>query len=285
MKKNILKFYFFIACLGLALGCFLLNNDNVFALSANYDKNNDSSLIIAEWNNLKNDFLAKTGGEDGVMGGNLNVATYNIAGVANSTDPSDVVNKSVMDNIVTSSTGGVTFVNWGRNDCPSGSQELYEGFAFGTSRRDGAGSSNSVCIQNGSVGSAKGGSAGQMFPLVSTYLPEFLPSEIPISAFIRCAVCYNPGSTCYIKYGDENCEVNGYSSAYQGYALGALRSFSSHITSRKRLCINKSFDSTVVPASTPGSSEARLYGSRVDDNYGLTDYSSKLFVRCAVCCN
>lgn len=290
MKQVILRLYFiiFLVVLVFLSSSFLLAGDTVLALSSNYSKISGASLSVSEWNNLKNDFLAKSGGTDGIMSGNLDASFQSVTGVGSAIDANDVVNKGDVDARMVSSAGGAVFTNWGRNDCPSGTQELYEGFGFGNSRRDGSGSSDIVCLAKATSSPVSfSGGAGQMYPLTSLYdgLREYLPAEITIGRFIRCSVCYNPGSTCYVKYGDENCEIADFNSVYQGYVVGALRTFSSHVSSRKRICLNKLFDATEIPASTPDSSEARLYGSRIDISNGLTGFTEHRFMRCTVCCN
>lgn len=262
-----------------------ISGEKVFALSANYSKIDGEALSVADWNELSNDFLANSGGTDGVMSGNLDMSGNRLTTVGNYVDFSDVVNRGYVNTITASAGGGTVFINWGRSDCPGGTEQLYNGFAFGVSRRDGGGSSNNICLQSGTAGGAYSSvSADKLYPLISTNYTDFLPVEISDTDFIKCSVCYDSSSSCYVKSGDWGCD-GSYSALYEGYYLGAIRSFASHYTSRERICVNRNFDDSAIAATNPGSSDGRLYGSRIDDNFGLSSFSTFTFTKCVVCCN
>jgi hypothetical protein len=287
MRINKKTLYALISCFFsfVLIFLFIISSDYVFALSSNYNKGSNEDLSVAEWNELANDFLAKSGEPEGVMLGELDLNNNSLINVGNYSNFSDVVNKGYVNSISAAAGGGTTFVNWGREDCPSGTENLYNGFAFGVIKKDAGGSSNNICIKMGTSGGAYLDSdADKLYPLVTTNYSAFLPSEISDDDFVKCSVCYKSSSSCYMKSGDWSCD-GSYSPIYEGYHLGAIRSFASHYTSRERICVNRNFDDLAVPATFPGSSDALLYGSRVDDNFGLSDFSTMTFLKCTVCCN
>lgn len=289
IKKNTLYFSLFFIGIGIFFCSFLFFGDRVLALSANYDKKDNDSLSISDWNELANDFLAKSGGINGEMSGVLNVSSRVLSGVGNSSDPGDVVSKGVIDGIVAASSGGSVFVNWGRNDCPIGTDELYEGFGFGSGYNDYGGGGKNICIESGPSGpSSTGPSAGLLYPLATNPHPSFYSPSPEINfanAFIKCSVCYNSGSSCYVKFGGDSCSAL-YGPMYSGYSFGSLASnMYSHLSSKDRVCMNGNFDSASVPATTPANTTAFMYGTKVANNLGLSAYTANKFVRCVVCCN
>ena len=289
IKKNTLYFSLFFIGIGIFFSSFLFFGDRVLALSANYGKMNNDSLSIANWNELAEDFLAKSGGADGQMSGVLNVSTRVLSGVGDSSDPGDAVSKGNIDGIVAASSGGSVFVNWGRNDCPAGTDELYEGFGFGSGYNDYGGGGKNICIESGPAGpSFIGSSAGLLYPLATNPFPAFYSPSPEINyanAFIRCSVCYNSGSSCYTKFGGDSCSAS-YGVMYSGYSFGSLTSnMYSHRSSKERVCMNGNFDSTSVPATTPANTPAFLYGAKVANNLGLSTFTTNKFVKCVICCN
>jgi len=89
--------FFLLIC-----GWFLLSglylNQVVLALSSNYAKSSGQQLTTTEWNNLPNDFLAKSGD---TMSGDLNLGTHKITNLGNPTTGTDAVNQTSMTNAIT----------------------------------------------------------------------------------------------------------------------------------------------------------------------------------------
>ena len=147
------RFYAFLSLvgIGLFLSIFFIAEKKAFALSSNYSKSANDALPVAEWNELANDFLAKSGGIDGFMSGELDANNNSIAAVGVLTDSLGLTTKSYVDGVVSSFGGGAVFTNWGRSDCPVGAQELYNGFGFAGAYNHGD-SGGSLCIQSAPSG-------------------------------------------------------------------------------------------------------------------------------------
>ncbi|HBI97094.1 MAG: hypothetical protein US83_C0009G0007 [Candidatus Falkowbacteria bacterium GW2011_GWC2_38_22] len=67
------------------------------ALTGNYSKNAGDTLGINDWNNLDNDFLAKSGD---TMQGDLSMGNRKISDLANPTNNGDAVNKGTLDTAI-----------------------------------------------------------------------------------------------------------------------------------------------------------------------------------------
>lgn len=287
-KKYQKSFVAIFLLLVILVAIFWIKGERVSALSANYDKKEEEPLRISDWNELAEDFLAKSGGINGVMSGILDLGLSIITGVDNPSEDSDTANKSYVDSSLSSLGGGSVFTNWGRNDCPTGSEELYEGFAFGSEYNDRGGGNNIICLQAGGAGLPFSASERSLLqPLITVDWVGSFPPEIAKGSFISCAVCYNSNSNCYVKTNNE-IDISGnwlcdgsYSVAYEGYLGGSIRTVGSNLTSRDRSCINRD----LISLSAPSTSRGIVQGTRIDENLGLTDFTDEHFIRCSVCCN
>lgn len=252
------------------------------ALSPNYSKTLPATLDLSEWNNLDDDFVAKSGD---TMTGILDMGGNRITNLSNPTLDTDAANKAYVDSQIIAIAGsgaGGTYINWGREDCPTGSDLLYNGVGFGADSDDIGGSDNPICINsNGTVGAAYTDVNGdKMYPMVTGSAGN-LPSGITSSRIVKCALCRRAG-TCYESYGDWGCNTSaGFSSAYDGYVLGSLTTMSPVGNSGERLCVNSNFDNEYTKSPVDG---PVLLGSRIEDNFGL-GYTESAFIRCSLCCN
>jgi hypothetical protein len=257
-------------------------NNFAKALTGDYSKSLPASLSLTDWNNLDDDFVAKSGDS---MTGVLDMGGNRITNLADPVNDSDAANKAYVDaqiSAIAGSGAGGVFVNWGREDCPTDSDLLYSGIAFGADSDDTGGSDNPICID---VGGTAGGAytdvnGDKMYPLM-TGNSSNLPSEISSAKIVKCALCRRPG-TCYENYGDWGCNTSaGFFSAYDGYVLGSVSTASSDGNSGERLCINSNFDDEHSKTPIDG---AVLIGSRIENNFGL-GYTTDSFIRCSLCCN
>lgn len=255
------------------------------ALSPNYSKTlPGATLNLTEWNNLDDDFVAKSGS---AMTGILNMSGNKITNLATPTvasPASDAANKAYVDAQVAAASGsaaGGTFVNWGRGECPAGTDYLYSGVAFSANYNSIGGSSNVVCIDDtGVVGDLfSEPNADKLYPVLTG--SGSLPTPISSGKAVRCAVCRRVG-TCYETFGNTACNSSlGFNAVYSGFLLGAHSNSTTFLNSTERACVNETFDNTVTPSSTEG---AIWIGTRIDNNLGL-GYSVNSFIRCSVCCN
>lgn len=280
-KNSVLLFLFLIIFIFFSV----VKIKAVWALSANYGKSNGSSISIANWNNLVTDFLAKSGNSDGVMTGVLNMGNNRIANVGTPIDINDAASGDYVSGKIGSLAGGAIFTNWGRADCPTGTNMLYSGFTFGSEYEDQGGGNELVCLQSGGTSTLFTNSEHSLIqPLITVNWIAALPTGVTPGKFIRCAVCYNSGSSCYVKMNSWDCE-GAYSAVYQGYIAGAIKTAGFNFTTRDRSCLNSNFDGSDVPLTTPLSSKGIVQGTKIDNNLGLTAYTTGHFTRCAVCCN
>lgn len=252
------------------------------ALTGNYSKTLPATLDLSEWNNLDDDFVAKSGD---TMTGILDMGGNRITNLGAPLVDTDAASRAYVNAqiaaIAGSGAGGV-YINWGREDCPSGSDLLYSGVGFGADSDDIGGSDNQICMDSlGTAGAAYTDiNADKMYPLV-TGIDTNLPSGITSARIVKCALCRRAG-TCYESYGDWGCNTGaGFSSAYDGYVLGSLTTMSLVGNSGKRLCVNSNFDDEYTKSPVDG---PVLLGSRVESNFGL-GYTTGAFIRCSICCN
>ncbi|MCK5510993.1 hypothetical protein KAI65_05660 [Candidatus Parcubacteria bacterium] len=75
------------------------------ALTGNYNKNLGDSLDATDWNNLDDDFVAKSGD---TMQGNLNMGGNNIINLADPINDSDVASKAYVDSQVNTGSANIT---------------------------------------------------------------------------------------------------------------------------------------------------------------------------------
>lgn len=250
------------------------------ALSSNYSKAVGQQLTVAEWNNLPNDFVARTGGAASAIQGALDMANNQINNLAAPTGNADAVNKQYVDTAVSGvGGGGDTFINWGQGACPSGTSILYSGYVFNNLYSQIGGGSEPVCVQSGDAGPAITENDDGLYPL-GTGVASQLPPGIPAQKEVRCAVCYRDGGTCYERFGGTTCPGgSGFTPIYTGYSLGGHNSLNSQIN---RHCVdNLNFDGS-VNNSTWG---AVWYGTNIQSNTDVGLYTPNTFLKCAVCCN
>lgn len=254
----------------------------------NYNRGvGDEIINLDDWNNLDNDFLLTDGGNS--MQGDLDMGGNRITNVSTTADPNDAANIGyVVDAIATAGTsgGGDVFVNWGRGDCPGGSDILYSGYAFSARYDSISGGNNPVCMQAGSPGEAFTGIyADEMYPLI-TGQTDSLPPAYSEDKIIQCALCHKPQGVCFEYVGRQDCGSSGFNAIYKGYLLGSDANNDLinglHYNSTERLCVNDSFDANV---SAGGNLGALWYGVVIEDNFSLNNYTEDAYIMCSVCCN
>lgn len=267
------------------------------ALSGSYNKNSSDQLNNTDWNNLLVDFLSKDGGSqvdrgdgimvDNYMHGDLDMGAHRIINLADPANNSDAATKQYVDTSLSGARGGgAIFVNWGRGDCPSGTQELYDGFAFGSKWNEEYGGTNAVCIQYGDAGPPNLNPTDNLWPF-TTGQSSYMPPGIAAEKMVRCAVCYKSDGVCYEQWGSDSCNPGlGFTPVYSGYMVGGVVGTvyaADNKNQSERHCLNINFDDSV----TRGGWGAVWYGSSLYSNSGVEAYypSDINFIKCAVCCN
>ncbi len=265
------------------------------ALSGNYSKSSGEQLNNIDWNNLLVDFLSKDGGSqvdrgdgtmiDNFMHGDLDMGSHHITNLADPNNDNDAATKGYVDASITGG-GGTIFVNWGRGDCPAGTQELYNGFAFGSKWDEEYGGTNVVCIQYGDAGPPNLNPTDNLWPF-TTGQSSYMPPGIAAERMVRCAVCYKNNGICYEQWGSDSCNPGlGFTPIYSGYMVGGVVGTAYAAANKnqsERHCLNINFDSS-IPREGWG---AIWYGSSIYNNSGVEAYfpSDINFIKCAVCCN
>ncbi len=284
LKIKLLASIFFFVSL-ICFDLFFASGLNNFAkaLTGDYSKTLPASLTLTDWNNLDDDFVAKSGDS---MTGTLDMGGNRITNLNDPVNDSDAANKAYVDAQMASlgvSGAGAVYINWGKDSCPGSATLLYNGFAFNASSGNTGGSDNYLCLNDsGLAGDGFTGTyADEMYPIV-TGTSGNLPSGITANRIVKCAVCRQAG-TCYESYGAWACNSSaGFSSAYEGYVLGAS-SASTASNSGERACVNKNFDSSVSVAGAEPP-ETFWNGSIIDQDYSL-GYTEDAFIKCSICCN
>ena len=283
----------FILALTLIFVCFLVgvNNYEQLALAINpvdYNKSDGSDLTRDNWNMLDEDFVKREGD---TISGDLSLGSNQITNVdTNFLDNNSIASVNFVNNVISGavSSGAGTFINWGREDCPTDTVRLYYGYGYNTHYQYRSGGSNSLCIRGGDAGSFfNNASSDSLYPLLtagSLQIPDSADdpqSTMQQNSTVRCAVCLKRNSICIERIGSWNCNgVAGFSPVYSGYVLGMTENFNQHYT--ERLCVNRSFQASTI--ATVGSV---LYGTRIQSEGNIAGYTANLnrFLKCSVCCN
>ncbi len=119
----------------------------------------------------------------------------------------------------TQSTGGVTYIRWGRSACRNGTTRVYEGRAGGTYGHHGGGASNYLCMPDTPEYILPYRSGTQDYGYV--YGVEY---EFPLTANRNqhnapCALCYVSNKETFIMIpGKYNCP-SGWMKEYSGYLM------------------------------------------------------------------
>lgn len=247
------------------------------AVTGNYNRAvSENSLSRDDWNKLDDDFLLKDGG---TMAGDINMNNHKVTNLSTPTANTDAATKQYVDS---NSGSGAIFTNWGRGDCPSGTNLLYGGYTFSLNPEGyPGGGANPLCIKAPLVGTEVPTNqtlTGHLYS-VGTSQARSLPTDIPELKEMKCAVCHKATGSCYENFGDSACG-SGFSPIYTGWVLGGLTNIN-----RKNefnfLCVNETFDGTTANNNI----SSTIYGATIQGDADITAYSKQVFLRCSICCN
>ncbi|MCK4539947.1 hypothetical protein KAU09_02210 [Candidatus Parcubacteria bacterium] len=286
------KYVFFIFLFCLVIGLYCLSGYFLQCVSAvtQGDYNRPApggGISVEDWNFLDEDFLL-TDGVNSVLN-DLDMNNNRIINLDSGNGQKNAASKEYVDNGISAVQGGDTYINWGRAGCAGSDILLYDGYGFGNEYSNSSGGDNPICIQEPFDGEmlSSGAKADGVFPLMtgtSAILPTNMidpSSTIDRQRFIKCAVCYRPNSACFINQGTHNCGVPGFGNKiYDGYLTGEVN-YPTHYASTERYCLNRNFDASILAPDWG----AIWYGARVEENFGLSSYETKKFIKCSVCCN
>lgn len=244
-------------------------------------------VTLDDWNFLDEDFLRTTGAS---FDGDFNLNNHFILSLDTDTsDDSGAVNLNYLNSRMSGVLGGDTYINWGNNYCQGTDTMLYSGYGFSNYYVDTSGSDNPICIAHPFDGSILDISviSDELYPLM-TGSASLLPttSVDPLSTInnqrlVKCAVCFRSGHTCYLNIGTHDCTTSFFlNKAYDGYMTGEIN-YSTHQSSLERHCLNRDFDAS----ETAPAWGAIWYGSRIQNNFGLSGYNTMRYLECSICCN
>lgn len=106
LKLQLSVAYFLLGAV-LASGVFVFwpqINGIAQALTGTYNKITGDQLTIADWNNLDNDFVAKSGD---TMGGDLNMGGHTVTNLPNPTNSTDATNLASVNSAITAAIGAM----------------------------------------------------------------------------------------------------------------------------------------------------------------------------------
>ena len=188
--------------------------------------------------------------------------------------------------IVSATRGGVTYVRWGRLDCPARSREVYDGWAAGPHYGHNGGPGDAVCMAQtadyGSVSTSTGNQNGGLL-----YRMEYQTSGYGLGGNypsvngwdVPCAVCETASISQIMIPGSQTCP-SGWNEEYKGYLFS---DYYTHAASSQAVCID------LNPESARGGSNSSngagyWYPIETESPIG-TGYQHDREVSCVVCSN
>jgi len=260
------------------VGVFMLSglsvNQIVLAITGSYNKQTNDQLTSADWNNLPVDFVASD-----------DIGSLVDARISSALSVGGSITTQINTAVAAADSGGGTFVHWGNQTCPNGTELLYRGFGFGPYYNDsheGSGA-KAVCLQlPGDAGATPGVivDGGDLIYPIGTGSGTFsFPPGIPERKEIKCAVCFNPRGVCYERwYGDDCPGSSDFVPVYTGYGMGGW--YNAHGDSDRHCVDNVNFDDSVE-----NSSWGQIwYVTGVWDNADLGLYTVNSGLKCSICC-
>ena len=176
-------------------------------------------------------------------------------------------------------SGGVTYIRWGKNSCPSviGTQLVYAGRGAGTFYTTQGGASNYLCLPDtpqynlsytsGTQGRSKIHGAEYEHPISGTHNHN-----------VPCAVCFASTRVAILMIPARISCPNNWTREYYGYLM------SDHYNHRRTSfeCVDKDQDS--IPGSRPNTNGALFYHVEADCNgIPCPPYNNYKELTCAVC--
>lgn len=219
------------------------------------------------------------GNQSAGSSGTAGAIRYNTSGIM------ELFNGSAWEPLVPSTT----FINWGRNDCPSGSSVVYTGQAAGHHYTHHGGGAQALCLTNSpSWSGASFNDASQDAALI--YGVEYQMSGYGISTFgngltsaqlqdydAECAVCLVAGASETMMVPGTNTCPSGWTLRYWGYLMGDY--YSGHTKSGWD-CVNNSPLQTGVNSDCNG---YLWYPTETELGSLQSGYVQNREMTCAVC--
>jgi hypothetical protein len=181
---------------------------------------------------------------------------------------------------------GVTFVRWGRSDCPTGTSLVYSGFAAGGNYQHGGGV-NALCLtdtptwDNFSDGNQNGNLIyGTEYEATGYGLASVSPFNSLNDRDAPCAVCLDAAaSTQFMLPGSQTCP-SGWSTRVQGYLMAQFYTQGADET----VCVDR--NATALPGGTANDNGSLWYPTEAECGSlrcGAGQYVQDRELTCSVC--
>ena len=180
------------------------------------------------------------------------------------------------------SSGGVTYIRWGRTACPSeaGTELVYEGIAAGTHYTHRGGSATHLCLPKQPLYSNYDPGVEGLSPLygMEYQIPNAIDSNLHDDN-VPCAVCYaSTRSTVLMVPARNSCPSSSWTLEYSGYLM------TEHHTHQRSSfeCVDK--DAESIPGSSSNNNGALIYHVEATCNgIPCPPYDTSKELTCAVC--
>ena len=181
------------------------------------------------------------------------------------------------------SSGGVTYIRWGRTVCPSvaGTELVYEGIAAGTPYHLRGGSATLLCLPEDPVYSTYVPGVQGRSPLYGMEYqnPNAIDSNLHDDN-VPCAVCYaSTRSTVLMVPAKNSCPSSSWTLEYSGYIMAEDYSHQGRLSFE---CVDK--DAESIPGSSSNTNGALFHHVEATCN-GIPcgPYEAEKELTCAVC--
>lgn len=193
---------------------------------------------------------------------------------------------------------GVSYIRWGRTQCPEGNYKLYQGFMAGGHYNGGGAGSNHLCMPQqpqfvrgvaGIQGTAtvpEGAIWGVEMQVHTGLTNLFLTDNIPsgqqlLNQDLPCVVCYVEGSTNMLMIpARHDCYGTGYDLQYKGFLVSE-----GNLQGRKRgeyICLDEAPEG--IPGGTATNDQSVVYPVEIAcGSLPCNPYVHGMEATCAVC--
>ncbi|CAC5416595.1 unnamed protein product [Mytilus coruscus] len=192
------------------------------------------------------------------------------------------VMKHCLNTCIKPAASGVTYVRWGKKECPKGVELVYTGQVGGNSNSNKGGGVNYLCLPNDPEnGKSLSRDNDQLFGAEYQTGSYHKPYEMTSNLFnkeVTCSVCYQrKRSTVLMIPGRKTC-YKGWTFEYTGYIMSDYKDYSS----KEYVCVDK--DAEAVDNKTGDENGALFYGVKTKcGSLRCPPYTNAVDVHCVVC--
>ncbi|XP_063418867.1 short-chain collagen C4-like [Mytilus trossulus] len=180
------------------------------------------------------------------------------------------------------STSGVTYVRWGKKECPKGVDMVYTGQVGGNDHANKGGGVNNLCLPNDPENGKplSGADNAQLFGTEYETTSKFKPSGMRdmYQMEVPCAVCHQRRKSVLLMIPGRKTCYKGWTSEYSGYLLSGHKTTSS----KDYACV----DENAEPLDNKSSNENGALFYAISTKCGslrCPPYKDAVEVQCVVC--